>query len=200
MNWLTDRIAQMGFEFDALDRSAERLDDSSVDMVSMPNLVEGLGSRVDGPGLEELYATRACVFIERAAPATFRFDAATPTTQAPSAYTLAIWDAARRGVLYIPETPENPELDSSLQLFVPRPDGRIGRIGRIQTYGRFEGNDAYIERVERVAPGPCSDGPCTDWGMGCGNGCRCEKFEAPQAHAFSLPDRTDLRVYGLACR
>lgn len=194
MNWLTDRIAQMGFELGALDGSAERLDDSSVSMVSMPNLVEGLGFSVAGPGLEEVYAKRACVFIELAGPATFRMDAATPSDQAPDEYTLAIWDAASRGVLYIPETPEP---DATLQLFVRRQDGRIGRI---RTYGLFEGNDAYIEGVELVAPGPCSDGPCTDWGMGCGDGCRCEKFEVEQAHAFHFPQWTEGRVYGLACR
>jgi hypothetical protein len=100
-------------------------------------------------------------------------------------------------VLYVPDAAET---SISLQLFVDSG----ARIERIRADGAFDSTYAILEVVTTVEPSDdCSDGPCVEWGAGCGGGCVCQKYEITNADPdyMSAINRSGPgRMYGLRCQ
>jgi hypothetical protein len=201
MNWLTDQLAQESLIIPGLARMARVERDPGLRLVHFGDVVAAMAP-FDRGGVwwRRRVLTNSFLLVEDEEAAQNRLDAAAdaaePLTSHP--FTLAVADGSGT-VLYLPE---DTELPASLQLFVENGP----RLTRVRALGAFGSTYAVLEAVDAVELDTrCTDGPCSVWGAGCGDGCRCEKqeqiAETGSAAIGSLAARFGPgRVYGLKCR
>lgn len=190
MNWLTSRISEFQ-SFRDLHGVSTSIDRSGMRQITLPAVAEQLEANGIGTNLRQAGLGRpdSYLFSEDRETALQRISRARTRryperTSSPSTFTVAL-DNGSEAVIYLPDD-DAPE--EYAQFF----DGPLsGPTGRIQFSGEVGERSGLFTQTRVLSPShKCSDGPCRDWGTGCGKGCTCQKF--PDA-ARRLGDRLRTR-------
>jgi hypothetical protein len=199
MNWLTTQVDRRRIGIGRLEPLALEQRGTSLRVVPYQQLLTILSARMgDSDGRDRPLVEGGFALLEDAVIARARHELAEASwAPPPDLFTMAIDDGSG-SVLYLPQDTDTGS--ETLQLFMFSPWEGSGlsrttgpRLARLRGSGSFSDEYAIVETVEVVEPGACSDGPCAEWGEGCGEGCRCHRFELPTPSEGG-------RVYGLVCR
>jgi hypothetical protein len=197
MNWLIGQVDRAPTDVSSLDAVALELPRTTLRRVLYEDLATILPVQLARNSGSRRLVQAGFALLENAADAQVRYERAEPSWSPHSGlFTVAIDDESG-SILYLPQDTDTGSEDFQLFTFV-RPtgvgagSGDRGRLARLRGLGAFGDGYAIVEVVETIEPEACSDGPCAEWGEGCGEGCRCQRFEVP-----APPGRG--RVYGLIC-
>lgn len=196
MNWLTTQLDHIDGGVASLEVVSREQEGSTLRRVDYNDLLTVLPPELRR-SLRNRDLAKGFALLEGAADARVRYERAVASWDPPpDLFTVAIDDESGN-VLYLPQDGDTQQV--TLQLFTfQRAAGsdhkrREDGLSRLRALGAFADQYAIVELIEIVEPEGCSDGPCAEWGDGCGNDCVCHRFE------IHTPPRRG-RVYGLRCR